>query len=91
MEKHCGIVRTEEELEAGLKELDRLKADVGTSGGFDTPHLTGVGMSPPYLHDGRALSLEEIWTVHSPEDTHGITNDLDKVQLNDLILYLRTL
>jgi YVTN family beta-propeller protein len=70
---------------------DRLKADVGTSGGFDTPHLTGVGMSPPYLHDGRALSLEEIWTVHSPEDTHGITNDLDKVQLNDLILYLRTL
>ena len=53
--------------------------------------MTGVGMSPPYLHDGRALSLEEIWTVHSPEDTHGITNDLNKVQLNDLILYLRTL
>jgi len=70
---------------------DRLKADVGTSGAFDTPHLTGVGMSPPYLHDGRALTLEEIWTVHSPADTHGITNDLDKVQLNDLILYLRTL
>jgi len=70
---------------------DRLKADVGTHGKFDTPHLAGVGMSPPYLHDGRALSLEEIWTIYSPGDTHGVTNDLDKVQLNDLILYLRTL
>lgn len=70
---------------------DRFKSDVGTGGLFDTPHLAGVGTSSPYLHDGRALTLEEIWTVHSPDDTHGITNDLSKVQLNDLMLFLRTL
>ncbi len=70
---------------------DRFRSDVGTGGAFDTPHLAGVGTSPPYLHDGRALTLEEIWTVHSPDDTHGITNDLDKVQLNDLVLFLRSL
>ncbi len=70
---------------------DRLKADVGSGGEFDTPHLFDVGSSPPYLHDGRALTLEEIWTVHSPEDTHGVTNDLTKVQLNDLVTYLRSL
>jgi len=70
---------------------DRLKADVGTDGPFDTPHLAGIAASPPYLHDGRAGTLEEIWTVHSPEDRHGATNDLSKVDLNDLMLFLRTL
>ncbi len=70
---------------------DRLKADVGTGGRFDTPHLLDIRSSAPYLHDGRAMTLEEIWTVYSPEDTHGITNDLTKVQLNDLVLFLRSL
>jgi YVTN family beta-propeller protein len=70
---------------------DRLMTEVGTGGRFDTPQLLDIASSPPYLHDGRALTLEEIWTVHSPEDTHGITNDLTKAQLNDLIVYLRSL
>ena len=38
-----------------------------------------------------ANSLEEIWTVFNPHDTHGYTNDLTKDQLNDLIEYLKTL
>ncbi len=29
---------------------------------FDTPHLNNIYASPPYLHDGRAATLEEIWT-----------------------------
>ena len=70
---------------------DRLMTDVDTGGRFDTPHLVGVQSSAPYLHDGRAPTLEEIWTVHSPNDTHGVTNDLTKVQLNELIIYLRSL
>jgi len=70
---------------------DRLKTDVGTDGAFDTPHLLDVRSTAPYLHDGRAMSLEEIWTVHSPQDTHGLTNDLTKVQLNDLVIFLRSL
>ncbi len=70
---------------------DRLPADVGTGGPFDTPHLIGLDATAPYLHDGRAVTLEEIWTVHSPEDTHGVTADLTKVDLNDLVIYLRSL
>jgi YVTN family beta-propeller protein len=57
----------------------------------DVPQLNNVGMSAPYLHDGSARSLEEIWTIFNPHDTHGRTNDLAKDELNDLIEYLRTL
>jgi YVTN family beta-propeller protein len=82
---------------SGLKYTNNHSEDVGTrkptdsSGLFDTPHLPDVAYSGPYLHDGSARSLEEIWTVFNPKDTHGITNDLTKDELNDLIEYLRTL
>jgi len=58
---------------------------------IDTPHLTNVVYSAPYLHDGSARTMEEIWTVFNPNDTHGQTNDLNKDELNDLIEYLKTL
>jgi cytochrome c peroxidase len=58
---------------------------------IDVPQLPDVAYSAPYLHDGSAESLEEIWTVFNPKDTHGVTNDLTKDELNDLIEYLRTL
>nr|MBC8392108.1 hypothetical protein [Deltaproteobacteria bacterium] len=45
----------------------------------------------PYLHNGMAHTLEEIWTEFNPEDKHGITNDMTKDQLNDLIEYIKTL
>jgi len=67
------------------------KADSDTRASFDTPHLLDIRSSAPYLHDGRAWSLEELWTVYNPDDTHGMTNDLSKVELNDLVLYLRSL
>jgi YVTN family beta-propeller protein len=62
-----------------------------THGNFDVPHLNNIYATAPYLHDGRAQSLEEIWTIYNPNDTHGLTNDLTKDQLNDLIEYLKTL
>jgi YVTN family beta-propeller protein len=58
---------------------------------IDVPHLTNVAYSAPYLHDGSARTLEEIWTVFNPNDKHGVTNDLSKDELNDLIEYLKTL
>lgn len=57
---------------------------------FDVPHLNNIYDSAPYLHDGRANTLEEIWTVHNPYDKHGVTNDMTKDQLNDLIEYIKT-
>jgi cytochrome c peroxidase len=45
----------------------------------------------PFLHNGMALTLEEIWTVYNNQDTHGVTSDMRKEQLNDLIEFLKTL
>ena len=81
---------------SGPLGTDRKKFDVGTkgpnddSGLFDTPQLVNIALTAPYLHDGSAATLEEIWTVHNPHDQHGRTNDLTKNQLNDLIEYLKT-
>jgi YVTN family beta-propeller protein len=58
---------------------------------FDTPHLNNIFLSPPYLHDGRAETLEEIWTLYGKTEEHGSVNDLTKTQLNDLIEYLKSL
>ncbi|HWR51198.1 MAG TPA: beta-propeller fold lactonase family protein [Bryobacteraceae bacterium] len=76
---------------------DRNLHDVGTrqpmdrTGKFDTPHLNNIYDSAPYLHNGMAATLEEIWTVYNPDDTHGVTNDMTKDQLNDLIEFVKTL
>jgi YVTN family beta-propeller protein len=76
---------------------NREKMSVGTASWldthdvFDVPHLNNIYESAPYLHDGRAETLEEIWTRFNPNDEHGVTNDMTKDQLNDLIEYLKTL
>lgn len=58
---------------------------------FDTPHLNNIYASAPYLHDGRAETLEEIWTVYGQDDKHGYVNDMSKIQLNDLVDYLKSI
>jgi YVTN family beta-propeller protein len=81
---------------SGPKGTNQKSFDVGTrkstdnSGILDTPQLTNITLTAPYLHDGSARTLEEIWTVYNPDDKHGRTNDLTKDELNDLIEYLRT-
>ncbi|HSY37278.1 MAG TPA: beta-propeller fold lactonase family protein [Acidobacteriaceae bacterium] len=75
----------------------KIQIDLGTATKYDTitafdvPQLEGAVMKPPYLHNGEALELEEIWTRFNPEDKHGLTSDMNKAQLNDLIEYLKTL
>ena len=82
---------------SGPKYTNQQQVDVGTgrptdrSPVVDVPQLSNVAYSAPYLHDGSARSLEEIWTVFNPKDTHGVSNDLTKDELNDLIEYLKTL
>ena len=76
---------------------DRLKHDVGTATDRDnhseflTPHLNNIYESPPYLHDGRANTLEELWTIFNDDDLHGVANDMTKDQLNDLVEYLKSI
>ena len=72
-------------------------ADVGTLSEtddpmlFDAPQLNNIYESAPYLHDGRAATLEELWTKFNDEDMHGVGNDMMKDQLNDLVEYLKSL
>lgn len=81
---------------AGPRGTNNRAFDVGTrsptddKGIFDTPALDGLTDTGPYLHDGKALTLEELWTVHNPDDRHGRANDLSKQELNALIEYLKT-
>jgi YVTN family beta-propeller protein len=73
------------------------KTKIGTQGPydntdeFDTPHLLGVAASAPYLHDGRAKTLEELWTLYQTNDLHGVSSYMNKQQLNDLVAFLKTL
>jgi len=82
---------------SGPKYTNQRQIDVGTgkptdrSPVIDVPQLPNVVYSAPYLHDGSARSLEEIWTVFNAKDTHGVSNDLRKEELNDLVEYLKTL
>jgi YVTN family beta-propeller protein len=87
----CGVCHS------GPHYTNRQMTDVGSgkptdrSPLVDVPQLSNIALTAPYLHDGSARSLEEIWTVFNPSDTHGVTNDLQKDELNDLIEYLKTL
>lgn len=66
--------------------------DVGMQAkSFDAPHLRNVYQSAPYLHNGAAGTLEEIWTRFNMTDRHGMTGDLTRRQFNDLIAYLKSL
>jgi YVTN family beta-propeller protein len=58
---------------------------------FDSPNLNNIYESAPYLHDGSAATLEEIWTKFNDDDEHGYANDMTKDQLNDLVEYLKSL
>ncbi|MAE61034.1 MAG: hypothetical protein CMJ49_06725 [Planctomycetaceae bacterium] len=79
---------------------DQLKHDIGLTGytsevdfrsRFDTPSLIECYRTGPYLHDGRAQTLRDIFTDHNPRNMHGLTNGLSESQLHDLIAYLRSL
>ncbi len=70
--------------------------DVGTGLGadstdaFDTPTLVEVWRTAPYLHDGRAATIQDVLTVHNPNDKHGRTSKLTNEQITDLAEYVLT-
>lgn len=54
---------------------------------FNPPSLRGVGWGAPYLHDGRARTLEAVVEQHHP----GTRADLTAEQVCDLVAYLESL
>jgi YVTN family beta-propeller protein len=55
----------------------------------DVPHLVGAYDSAPYLHDGRADTLEAIFERHNPEQLHGNAHLLTKDELAQVLEYVR--
>jgi len=56
---------------------------------FDTPSLSGIASTPPYLHDGSALTLKDVL-----EQTRGTMGDINGLSADDeaaLVEYLRSL
>jgi cytochrome c553 len=58
---------------------------------LDTPSLIGLRRSEPYLHDGRAKTLKEVFTEFNPGDKHGQTSHLSEQQIRALVAFLRSL
>jgi YVTN family beta-propeller protein len=69
--------------------------DVGTGtpgeDRFNTPSLRGLWSSAPYLHDGRAATLEEVFSKYNEKNKHGDADRLTAAELADLVAYLRSL
>jgi cytochrome c peroxidase len=58
---------------------------------FDTPSLAEAWRTAPYLHDGRAATLEDLFTKFNPDNKHGTTKYLTREQLNELCEYVSSL
>jgi cytochrome c peroxidase len=58
---------------------------------YDTPTLLGLYRTAPYLHHGKAATLEEVLKKYNPDDKHGKTSHLSSDQVNDLVEFLKAL
>jgi hypothetical protein len=79
---------------AGSKSGATRRAYVGTTPAgmeLDVPHLAGVYDSYPYLHDGSAKTLEDVFRRRNPQKLHGSTEALTPEEFKDLIEYIREL
>ena len=77
-----------------------VKHDVGTgeddptelmSHAYDTPTLLGLYRSAPYLHHGKAATLDELLTTANKGDKHGTTSQLTASEVADLVEFLKAL
>ena len=79
-ECHSGIYYTD------LK-MYRIGEDVEFEKGWDTPTLREVWRTAPYLFDGRAATMQEVFEVHR----HGIEKKVSKKDIEALTEYVNSL
>jgi YVTN family beta-propeller protein len=58
---------------------------------FDTPTLVELWRTPPYLHDGGAVTIRQVLVEQNRGDQHGVTSKLTPAQIDDLAAYLLSL
>jgi len=85
------------ECHTGLYYTAKKKYNVGARQGreketaFDTPTLIEIWRTAPYLYDGRAQSIQEIFSKYNPENLHGHTTNLTNEELEDLSVFVLSL
>lgn len=67
-------------------------ASLSAAGAFNVPSLLGTGLSSPYLHDGSAITLDDVFTVHtlpafeSATIKNVITDSVTRDYLSDFVI-----
>jgi mono/diheme cytochrome c family protein len=69
------------------KRYDVGLADEAGATEFNPPSLRGVVHGGPFLHDGRAATLADVFTRYR----HQLDRDLTATELADLLAFLRSL
>jgi cytochrome c553 len=75
---------------SGALGTNNTTVNVGTGQPLQVPRLVELSYRAPFLHDGRAPSLEDRFGPIGGGDTHGITSQLTAAQVSDLITYLKS-
>lgn len=71
--------------------------DVGTTDGtekgrlLNVPNLVEVWRTAPYLYDGRAATLKEVFTKYNKSNMHGDTKNLTDSEIDDLVEFVNSL
>lgn len=73
---------------SGEAMTDGMQYDVGTGGTFDTPTLKWLWQSAPYLHDGRAETLFDVFVLPGG---HQLIDEISVADIEALVAYLETL
>ena len=58
---------------------------------LQVPRLTAVYDSYPYLHNGKAKTLEEVFSVYNEKELHGKAKQLSPEEMKDLLQYVMEL
>lgn len=69
------------------QRMHRIGEDVEFEAGWDTPTLCEVWRTAPYLFDGRAATMKEVYSVHK----HGITGSISEEDATNLAEYVNSL
>lgn len=68
-------------------KMHRIGEDIEFEKGWDTPTLREVWRTAPYLFDGRAATMEEVFEIHK----HGINKKVSKKEIKALTEYVNSL
>lgn len=72
----------------GTAYTDGLLHDVGTDGEFNTPTLNWLWLAAPYLHDGRAATLRDVFVLPG---AHQLVAEVAPEDIDALLAFLLSL